>query len=281
MRIERVPVGDVTLEVASAGSGGRPLLLVHGFTGGKSDFTDWLDPLAERGWHAAAPDLRGHGGSEQPEAEDAYSLVRFAADLDALADALGWTRLVLLGHSMGGMVAQVFALQPSGARLDGLVLMDTSHGRPDGLDPDLVETGASIVRDGGIPLLADVLRKAGPDPLATEADQRLRRERPGYAEFMDGKLLASSPAMWLAMTQEMVHGDDRLERLRQLRIPTLVMAGEQDAAFIGHSRRMAAAIPTSTLAVIPGGGHCPQFEATDEWWSALASFLDTLPHPVL
>src|SRR5438067_10860899 len=169
-------VGEIDLEVAQAGEGRRPFLLVHGFTGAKEDFTDWLDPLAERGWHAVAPDLRGHGGSEQPEAEDAYSLARFAADVDALADALGWTRLVLLGHSMGGMIAQVFALQPSGTRLDGLVLMDTSHACPDGLDPDAVATGASIVRDGGTPLLVDILRKRGPDPAATAAVQRVPPE---------------------------------------------------------------------------------------------------------
>jgi 3-oxoadipate enol-lactonase len=126
-------------------------------------------------------------------------------------------------------------------------------------------------------LLAEVLRKTGPDPLATEADQRLRRERPGYVEFQEGKLLASSAAMWLAMTDEMVHGDDRLERLRALRVPTLVMIGEQDTPFMEHSRRMAAAIPTSTLAVIPDAGHSPQFEAPDAWWSTLTSFLDALP----
>ena len=277
MRIERIQAGDVSLEVASAGAGGRPLLLVHGFTGAKEDFTDFLDQLADLGWHAVAPDLRGHGGSDHPEGEDAYSLVQFARDLDALADALGWTRFVLLGHSMGGMIAQVFALQPSGARLDGLVLMDTSHACPDGLDPDSMATGASIVRDGGIPLLVDILRKRGADPLATEADQRLRREKPGYVEFGERKLLASADAMWIAMAHEMVHGEDRLERLRELRVPTLVMVGEQDTPFLGHSRRMAAAIPTSTLAVLPGGGHSPQFEAPEPWWSALTAFLDSLP----
>src|SRR5580765_970969 len=102
-------VGEIDLDVAHAGEGGRPLLLIHGFTGAKEDFTDWLDPLAKRGWHAVAPDLRGHGGSAHPEQETDYSFEIFAADMVKLTDALGWDRFVVLGHSMGGMIAQVLA----------------------------------------------------------------------------------------------------------------------------------------------------------------------------
>src|SRR5437588_5792235 len=111
----RVQVGDVDLAVASAGEGGRPLLLVHGFTGAKEDFTEWLPALAERGWHAVAPDLRGHGRSSHPEAETDYSLSAFAVDVVGLADALRWDRFVLLGHSMGGMIAQHVAVSTVGA----------------------------------------------------------------------------------------------------------------------------------------------------------------------
>ena len=69
-----VRLGDVRLAIAEAGVGGRPILLVHGFTGAKEDFTDFLEPLAERGWHAVAPDLRGHGASDHPGDEASYSL---------------------------------------------------------------------------------------------------------------------------------------------------------------------------------------------------------------
>src|SRR6188472_708809 len=62
----QVDVGDVSLTVAEAGIGGRPLLLVHGFTGSKEDFGDWIDTFADEGWWVIAPDLRGHGDSEQP-----------------------------------------------------------------------------------------------------------------------------------------------------------------------------------------------------------------------
>src|SRR6476646_1385783 len=97
------------LAYAEAGDGGRPFMLVHGFTGAKEDFTEWLDPLATDGWHAVAPDNRGHGASEKPDDESQYPFDLLATDLLELADGL-WgrdTSFVLLGHSMGGMVAQV------------------------------------------------------------------------------------------------------------------------------------------------------------------------------
>lgn len=106
MDLRTVDLGDVELSIAEAGVGQRPLLLLHGFTGAKEDFTDWLDRLAASGWHAVAPDHRGHGASSKPTSEDAYSFEIFANDAERLIDALEWRRLVLVGHSMGGMVAQ-------------------------------------------------------------------------------------------------------------------------------------------------------------------------------
>ena len=85
-----VRVGDVDLSIAEAGVGGRPLLLLHGFTGAKEDFAEWLDPLGDAGWHAVAPDHRGHGASSKPTQEDDYSFEILAADTADLVDALGW-----------------------------------------------------------------------------------------------------------------------------------------------------------------------------------------------
>ena len=71
MLTRRLSVHGVDLAVAESGGGGRPLLLVHGFGGAKEDFTDWLDPLAQQGWHAVAHDQRGHGASGDPGTEEA------------------------------------------------------------------------------------------------------------------------------------------------------------------------------------------------------------------
>ena len=56
--VRRVDVGEVELAVVEAGVGGRPLLLVHGYTGRADDFVDFIGRLADEGWHVVAPDQR-------------------------------------------------------------------------------------------------------------------------------------------------------------------------------------------------------------------------------
>jgi len=276
MDVSSIDVAGVAFSVAEAGAGGRPLMLLHGFCGAKEDFTDWLDRLAAEGWHAVAYDQRGHGHSSHPAGEAAFSLSILADDLLAVADELNWRRFVLVGHSMGGMVAQLAALGAP-ERLAGLVLMDTGHGAIGGFDPSLVELGRQIVREGGMTALVAAQRAMGPGPLDSPAHRRLCGERAGYQEFCDSKTLVVSPQMWLAMTGELFGQPDRLAALAELSMPVLVVAGAQDQGFAGPSREMAATIPGARLAMIPGAGHSPQFEAPAQWWEAVATFLRRLP----
>ena len=273
MPTRRLEVDGVGLVALEAGQGGRPLLLVHGFTGAKEDFGPAVEPLAERGWHVLAPDLRGHGESDQPGDRVSYTLERYADDVLGVADALGWERFVLLGHSMGGMVAQLVALRVP-ERLRALVLMNTSHAAPDGFAPGLLDLGKEVVRQGGLELLVSVRRQMeGDDPTA---HKRLVEQDPEYAEFNKAKTLACSPAMWLAMVDEMFAQPDRLEALSGLAVPTLVVVGEQDDSFRAQSERIGRTIPGARLVVIPDAAHLPQFEATERWWAALTEFLDGL-----
>ena len=270
--------GQVGLSVVEAGPGGAPLLLLHGFTGAKEDFGDWIDRLGDEGWHTVAPDLRGHGGSSKPDPEEAYSLEVMAADVFALADALGWDRFVLLGHSMGGMVAQLMALKAP-ERLRGLVLMDTHHGAVDSIDAEIAAAGADMARTQGMTALGELIAQLS-DPLTSSADARVRAERPGYAEFGDRKFAAASPSMYAAMIGSMFGAADRLDLLAGLDVPTLVLVGEQDKGFLGPSQRLAATLPQVTYRCIPDAGHSPQFENPDAWWSAISEFLAAVgPNP--
>ncbi len=269
-----VEAGGLTFDVLEAGAGGRPLFLEHGFCGAKEDFADVLVPLAERGWHVVAPDLRGHGSSEHPRGESAYTLATFTDDVLALADVLGWETMTLVGHSMGGMIAQVIAID-HGERLDGLVLMDTGHGPVRGIDPDMLELGKQVVRSEGLGTLVELMKSV--DPLSTPAHERLLRERPGFREFTDNKTLVCSPEMWLSVAGAMVSQEDRLADLSRISVPTLVIVGEQDEVFLGDSQRMADRIPGAALAVIPDAGHSPHVENPDAWWAVLLTFLEGIP----
>ncbi len=271
--IRRVDVGGVTLEIAETGVGGRPLLMLHGFTGAKEDFEDHWDWLAERGWHVVAPDLRGHGASDHPPGVEDYSLDLLESDAMALIEDLGWGRFVLLGHSMGGMVSQAIALHHR-ERLEGLVLMDTISGQISGggLSFAILKVAGRLF---GLKMMARFVRK--PPPKAPESVRRLYAERPGYGASVEAKVLATSPVMARSMMSQLGDRADCVDELRTLDLPVLIIAGEFDMpGFVDGSRAMAEAISGAKLVVIDGAAHCPQFETPDEWTAALTEFLDAL-----
>ena len=257
-----------------AGRGGRPLLLVHGFTGASVDFADHLDALAAAGWHAVAPDLPGHGQSHP--AGFVFTFDAYADVLLELADDLGWDDFAIVGHSMGGVVVQHLAFRAP-ERLAAMVLMDTSPERF-AIDADVVEVACQVVAADGMPALL-ALQKVLGTPLETDAGRRLREQRPGWVELQDSKLLQAAPDMYIAMARALTSAPSRVDALAQVMIPTLVLVGELDTLLFEPSLRLAAAIPGAELVISPGAGHSPQLEAPEAWRTAVMSFLTTLSSP--
>ncbi len=268
----RVPTATVELAAIESGQGGRPLLVAHGLTGAKEDFADHLERFAASGWHMVVPDLRGHGESDAPAGEGEYGLEILAGDLVGAAGALGWDRFALMGHSMGGMVAQRVAIGCPG-RLTALVLMDTHHGAV-GVDRAMALGSVELVRDRGMGALADLVAAMGGGGLLQVPAHRPHHSREAWAALTDRKLRASSPAMYVAMVAEMLDQGDRLAALAALAVPTLVLCGEHDHLFSEPSRRLARAIPGARLELVAGAGHSPQHEAPQAWAVAVLSFLD-------
>ncbi len=277
MVVRTIDVGDVTLEVAEDGAGGRPVMLVHGFTAEKGEVAEIIPRLAARGWHSVAPDLRGHGHSDHPTDAAAYSFEILAEDVLGLADRLGWDRFALVGHSMGGAVAQLVALTHP-ERLTGLVLASTFHGPVPGITMELVQLGRWVVETSGMSGLADALAARRADSEAsTAAFERMQEARPGYAEQSRARLLATSPDMWMALAPRFVDQPDRLDQLAKVTgVPTAVIVGDLDSTMLDDCRRLAATIPGAELIVIPGAGHVPQLEQPEAWEAALVGFLERL-----
>ncbi len=162
--------------------------------------------------------------------------------------------------------------------MEALILMDTHHGSPDSLDPEVIALGVHVAREQGMAALAELLASMEGGPLDTAANQRLVRERPERREQSERNTRVCAADMFVAMARQLLDQEDRLDRLVAVTSPTLVMVGEEDAPFIGASEAMARAIPGAQLRVIPGGGHSPQLEAPDAWWDAVSSFLaEVLP----
>ena len=150
----RVEVGGVSLACDVRGQGGTPLVLVHGFTGGRIDFADVIDELADAR-QVVAHDHRGHADSTNTGEADGYTIQVLADDLAGLVDELGLDRFDLLGHSMGGLVVMRYAVDHP-ERVRSLVLMDTLAGPAD-LPLEWIDHVVGLGRDQGMGAVADLL----------------------------------------------------------------------------------------------------------------------------
>lgn len=125
VRHERMAGDGVILHVARAGSG-RPVILLHGFPESWRSWRAQIPALANAGFSVLAPDLRGYNQSDIPPARDAYELPHLVADVEALVRATGESRVCLVGHDWGGVVAWAFARDHPGL-LEKLAIVNAPH----------------------------------------------------------------------------------------------------------------------------------------------------------
>ncbi|WP_439814237.1 alpha/beta fold hydrolase [Zavarzinia sp. CC-PAN008] len=122
----RIEANGLDFTIDEAGRGPDVALCLHGFPESRYSWRHQLPLLAELGWHAVAPDLRGYGQSSRPEGKAAYAIEHLLADAGAIFDALGARRRLLVAHDWGAVIAWAFALRQV-RPLDGLVIMNVPH----------------------------------------------------------------------------------------------------------------------------------------------------------
>lgn len=251
---------------------GKPVVLSHGYTASLRMWDGQIGPLSER-YRVVVYDTRGHGESEAPPGDEPYSIATFAEDQAALMDHLGIERAIVGGLSMGGMVAQEFALRYP-ERVEALLLCDTGAGMQAGAlaDPELRERMAAfreqmarVARERGMAAVAEWMRQypQGPRPEGSIPDG-VRRHLEGVARMsVDG---------WLGGAHALQTWPGVAERLPEICSPTLVIVAELDqlrpAGEILHRR-----IPTSRQALITGSPHGSCLWKTDAFNRALLEFL--------
>lgn len=228
-----------------------PLLLVHGAGGSRLDWPAALRRLP--GAHVLTLDLPGHGRSTGP---GRGTIEGYAQDVRLFLDRLGLGQVILIGHSMGGAVAQQIALSDPD-RVAGLVLIATGSKLP--VDPVLpqrilAETGATldwiITNAWGHPVA---------DGLRAQARQRMAQTPP--AVLRDDYLACQS--------------FDVRDRLHQITAPTLVIGAADDRMVpLSFSATLAERIPRAALAVIQGAGHMVPLERTAEVVRAITEWLE-------
>jgi non-heme chloroperoxidase len=242
---------------------GVPLLLVHAIADSWRSFERVLAQLPPS-VHALAPTQRGHAGATRPPT--GYRSSDFATDLEAFMDALEIQAAVIAGGSSGGLVAQRFALDHP-VRTLGLVLLGsplTLRGKP----------GLQELWDSTLSRLTDPL---DPEMVREFARSTLARPVPAaFVEMMVQENLKVPAFVWKA-TFEGLMQDDFTPELHQIKAPTLVIWGDQDAILPrSDQERLAATIPDARLVVYPGAGHVFYWEEPERTASDLATFVERL-----
>lgn len=247
---------------------GPTLLLLHGFTGSKLDFSDEVSRLAET-HRVIVPDNRGHGESTNTGDAGSYSIETLVADLTNFIDELGLSKVHLLGHSLGGMVVMRYALSAP-ERLASLILMDTSPA-PMTMPADARKAFAASLETLGVEGMIGMMK-------SRQAPQQIQNgiDRIGEAEHwrrIKIKLTQMDPVAFHALGMELSGIADVSSRLATLELPTTIIVGEADDPFIGPSRLMAETIPGAVLNIIEDAAHSPQYENRDAWRAAIDGHL--------
>jgi 3-oxoadipate enol-lactonase len=250
--------------------GGPTLLMLHSIGGGHLSFAPQVETLANAGYRAVAWDMPGYGHSAPIEP---YTFKGLAESCIALIEALQCEQVVLVGHSMGGMVAQeVVARRPQ--LVSRLVLCGTSpaFGKPDGdwQREFIGQRTAPLDAGKSMAELAEVLVPQMIGPGSLPEGVRLATHCMGQV-----------PAATYRRALECIVTFDRRENLGRIVVPTLLIAGEHDRnAPPAVMKKMAGAIAHSTYLEMKGVGHLQNLEAPDDFDALLLNFLD-LPQPLL
>jgi|SRR5262245_24531935 len=271
--LRKIALRGIEMELEEAGSSERAFVLVHGFTGSRDDFREHVPELARLG-RTLALDQRGHGGTTNSGRAADYTLDGLVADLAAAFDALGLAHADLLGHSLGGMVALRFALAHP-ERLASLVLMDTSA-RPMPLPlPEPVRTAlVSLVHREGVAALLPGMRQRPAEQLAPAFLRSIEQMGPdAFWERIRNKLEAMDPFAWEALLRELGDHAPVVDRLGEIRCPTLVLVGAEDAPFLAPADELARGIAGAERVTIPDAAHSPQLENPPAWSAAIHAHL--------
>lgn len=253
----KIASNGITLHVEEQGQGDLALVFLHYWGGSARTWKHVAAELATR-FHTFAIDQRGWGQSEAPAS--GYALADLAADAEGIVEALTLHRYVLVGHSMGGKVAQLMASRhPAG--LMGLVLVAPSPPTPMAVPAEAREmmVGAYESRATVEATIDNVLTAK---PLSAE-------DREGVIQDSLRGAPAAKQAWPRATSQENI-----AEQVSNIDVPTVVIAGELDRVVpVGVLRaELLSRVPQAVMHVLPGTGHLSMLESPGELTELIRSF---------
>ena len=231
---------------------GPTLLLTHGYSATGEMWRGQLPALSPY-FQVITWDMRGHGASDYPQDQAAYSEEATVADMAALLDAVAAPRAIVGGLSLGGYMSLAFhRVHPQRTR--ALLIVDTGPGYKndqarDGWNANAIRRAERLEADG----LGD-LSKASP-----EVRQARHRDATGLARAARGMLTQRDARV--------------IESLPGIVVPSIVIVGANDTPFLAASDYMAAKIPGARKVVIPNAGHSANIDQPEAFNAAVLGFL--------
>jgi 3-oxoadipate enol-lactonase len=256
--LDKAQVNGTEIAYETRGQG-EPLLLIHGAGVSHREFQPQYEALGAK-FRLILPDVRGHGESGQMPTP--YTIKQFADDMIALLNYLGFDKAFVLGHSMGGGIAQQIAVgYPE--RVPALVLAETAYGfGRHSIIRFLLAINGGIVRLLGMKRMVDLsVRQLA----QTEEARKLLREtfQPQLA----------NPANFWNVYGALTTFDGR-EQLKRIQCPTLILIADRNRISHGSGRTMAALIPNAALKMISNAGHGLNWDNPEAFNQTVIEFLE-------
>jgi pimeloyl-ACP methyl ester carboxylesterase len=251
---------DIDIRYLRTGGAKPPVVLLHGLTGSGACWTPLARALEDE-FDVIMPDARGHGGSSAPH--HGYRYDDHASDIVGLIRALGLSQPVLLGHSMGGMVAAVVASRRAGI-LRGLILVD-----PTFLSPERQRE----VRDSDI---ADQHRRAlglQKSDLVAEARARHSHRSPEIVELLAEARLKTRMGAFDVLTPPNPPYRDVVSAMD---VPSLLVIGDNPVVTLDMAMELRSLNPRLQIEQIQNAGHGLPFEQPKRLGEVVVSFLRAL-----
>jgi pimeloyl-ACP methyl ester carboxylesterase len=254
---------DINYQIDGEGAPNGTIVLINGLA---DDLLSWgfqMPALLDAGYRVLRFDNRGIGQSDRPAGP--YSSRMLADDTKALLDKLGISGFHLMGVSMGGMISQEYALA-YGSDLKSLTLACT-YGTADAFCQTMFAMWGDLAAKIDVPfVMRDVALWAFTGPFFNE--------RPGDASEFAAAMAALDMSLEAYLAQlAVIQAHDTLDRLNQIKAPTLVLAGEEDILIpVRLSRKLQQGIPGAAWKTVPGGHAC-MWEIPDPFNKAFLDFV--------
>lgn len=260
-------VGDINIYYEIHGEG-EPLVLIMGY-GANSRWWDPQIPVFSQEYRVIAFDNRGTGQSDKPDIP--YTMEMMEEDTVGLLEAIGIDAAHVFGASMGGMIAQEFALRHPD-KVISLILACTTPGGRNAVMPD--EEAMTFLFDHER-RKALTLEEQARELLPFLFSQEFIEENPKRMdELIAGILEYVTPLHGYQRQGEAIMGFNAYGRLPEIKAPTLVMAGTADRLIpVENSRIIASRIPGAELVIFENMGHGFLGEAVEEANKAVLDFL--------